>query len=231
MNIRLTENKNETVTITPDITVSEIISGLEQAFFLAASDGRIIISNHEAEMITGGPNTGISIYDIFHYCSDLKREISCMVSGRPYNTITSPLFVNYGDRHNIFRIQLQSVKNRSKELIGIIIILFRHTALEEFLKSCRITPRQIEITSMASAGLSNRTIAGKLQLSERTVENHLFNIYNKIGINNRMELITIISGYTRSVPDSSPLELFFQGSVIPSVENMPLYNPGGNAEL
>jgi DNA-binding CsgD family transcriptional regulator len=45
----------------------------------------------------------------------------------------------------------------------------------------RLTPREVDVVRLIAAGRSNREIAGALVLSERTVERHIANIYEKIG--------------------------------------------------
>ncbi len=49
----------------------------------------------------------------------------------------------------------------------------------------RLTARQAEILSVMSAGLSNRDIAARFEISAGTVASHIANIYRKIGVNNR----------------------------------------------
>jgi DNA-binding CsgD family transcriptional regulator len=49
-----------------------------------------------------------------------------------------------------------------------------------------LTPRQIEILRLATNGKSNADIAGELVLSVRTVEKHLANIYDKLGVAGRV---------------------------------------------
>lgn len=52
-----------------------------------------------------------------------------------------------------------------------------------------LTPREIEIVRMVSQGLRNRTIAERLSISEGTVKVHLHNIYEKLGVGGRLELV------------------------------------------
>jgi DNA-binding NarL/FixJ family response regulator len=52
-----------------------------------------------------------------------------------------------------------------------------------------LSKREQEIVPLVAEGLTNREISSRLSLSEHTVKNHLFRIYEKIGISSRVELI------------------------------------------
>jgi two-component system nitrate/nitrite response regulator NarL len=51
-----------------------------------------------------------------------------------------------------------------------------------------LTPREAQVLRMVAAGLRNRAIAQQLDISEGTVKIHLHNIYEKIDVENRVEL-------------------------------------------
>lgn len=52
-----------------------------------------------------------------------------------------------------------------------------------------LTPREKEILQLMSDGLPNKTIAARLNISERTVTTHVANIYSKLHVNNRVSAI------------------------------------------
>ncbi|MFE4664973.1 LuxR C-terminal-related transcriptional regulator [Streptomyces sp. NPDC056716] len=55
-----------------------------------------------------------------------------------------------------------------------------------------LTARQRQIVTLAAAGLSNRQIAERLTLSVRTVGNHLYSAYTRLGASDRSELTCLI---------------------------------------
>jgi DNA-binding NarL/FixJ family response regulator len=55
-------------------------------------------------------------------------------------------------------------------------------------KQLGLTARERQIVSEITAGATNRDIAAKFSISEQTVKRHLSNIYDKLGVFNRLEL-------------------------------------------
>ena len=52
-----------------------------------------------------------------------------------------------------------------------------------------LTARELEMVRQVAAGLSNKQIARRLALSEKTVRNHLSRAFNKLGATNRTEAV------------------------------------------
>jgi DNA-binding NarL/FixJ family response regulator len=51
-----------------------------------------------------------------------------------------------------------------------------------------LTKRETGVVQLVAEGLTNRDISQQLNLSEHTVRNYLFRIFNKVGISSRLEL-------------------------------------------
>jgi len=55
-----------------------------------------------------------------------------------------------------------------------------------------LTTREMEIARLAADGLSSRELATRLGISIRTVDNHLGNVYDKLGVTTRAELPSVL---------------------------------------
>lgn len=59
----------------------------------------------------------------------------------------------------------------------------------ERTKEERLTYREIEVLEMVCKGMSNQDVAKKLFLSEKTVKNHLTNVFRKINVTDRTQAV------------------------------------------
>ncbi|MGA2571297.1 MAG: response regulator transcription factor [Terracidiphilus sp.] len=66
-----------------------------------------------------------------------------------------------------------------------------------------LTPREAEVVQLVADGLTNLRIAKELGLSEHTVRNNLFRIFDKLGVSTRVELA--LYAINQSKPDRIPV--------------------------
>jgi DNA-binding NarL/FixJ family response regulator len=55
-----------------------------------------------------------------------------------------------------------------------------------------LAEREGQVVNLVVDGLTNRDIAAQLGLSEHTISNYLFRIYNKLGVSSRVELVLYV---------------------------------------
>ena len=67
-----------------------------------------------------------------------------------------------------------------------------------------LTRREEEVVQLVAEGLTNRQVAAELNLSEHTVRNNLFRIFDKLGISTRVELALRFANSSYLSDQSSP---------------------------
>lgn len=68
-----------------------------------------------------------------------------------------------------------------------------------------LTKREVEIVECVAEGFTNRQIAERLKLSQHTIKNYLFRIFDKLGVSSRVELLFMTLGQMANVPDLAEL--------------------------
>jgi DNA-binding CsgD family transcriptional regulator len=71
-------------------------------------------------------------------------------------------------------------------------------SLDAVIEAYDLTGREQEILRLVLQGTGNKDIERKLFISASTVRNHIYNIYQKLGVGNRLELINRIAKDARS---------------------------------
>jgi two-component system nitrate/nitrite response regulator NarL len=71
----------------------------------------------------------------------------------------------------------------------------------------RLTRRELDIVSLLMSGCPNKRIADECAIGQRTVKHHLTNVFGKLGVSNRLELVVfaiqhqlVVTPATRRLP-------------------------------
>ena len=113
-----------------------------------------------------------------HVIQALKAGASGYIlkDSRPDSIVSSLLAVMAGER-----VMASAVANRVLEM------LTGTTTPKEFYDG--LTGREIEILKLLAGGMANKQIAYKLKISEKTVRNHVSNMYEKLNIYDRSHAV------------------------------------------
>lgn len=60
--------------------------------------------------------------------------------------------------------------------------------------SSPLSSREVDVVRCVAEGLTNREIAQRLKLTEHTVKNYLFRIFDKLGVSSRVEVVLYALG-------------------------------------
>lgn len=70
--------------------------------------------------------------------------------------------------------------------------------LDYIAETHSLTEREREVLALAYEGLTNPEIAEQLFVSKYTIKRHMHNIFGKLGVSTRMELVHLINGEKRA---------------------------------
>ncbi|MCK2185029.1 LuxR C-terminal-related transcriptional regulator [Halomonas getboli] len=77
----------------------------------------------------------------------------------------------------------------SRSLMGRMLGFYRRHQINAYRPACGLTQRELEIIGLLGSGASNMEIADRLFVSEHTVKSHLYNIFKKIDVHNRLQAV------------------------------------------
>jgi DNA-binding NarL/FixJ family response regulator len=79
---------------------------------------------------------------------------------------------------------------------GLVSKLIRHSP--HGIMSKKLTRREQEVSHLIAQGCSNKEIANKLFISEKTVKSHITNIFRKMGVDSRLKVALHFQPYNNS---------------------------------
>ena len=62
-----------------------------------------------------------------------------------------------------------------------------------------LTPREEEVVRLLGEGLRNREIAARMNVSDNTIKNYMFRIFEKLGFSNRVELVLYATAHMAQI--------------------------------
>ena len=74
-------------------------------------------------------------------------------------------------------------------------VSFKNILTDEFIRKFNITARENEIILLLMKGQGNKQIAYDLGVQPDTIKKHIYNVFQKAGVNSRVELINLIQSY------------------------------------
>jgi DNA-binding NarL/FixJ family response regulator len=133
-------------------------------------------------IVTEIPKTKVLMLTTFEADNYVIQALKAGASGyvlkdsQPEAIVSSILAVVAGER-----VMASAVANRVLEM------LTGATTPKEFYDG--LTAREVEILKMLATGMANKQIAYKLKISEKTVRNHVSNMYEKLDIYDRAQAV------------------------------------------
>lgn len=133
-------------------------------------------------IVSTHPETKVLILSTFEAEGHVLQALRAGASGyvlkdsKPEAIVSSILAVAMGER-----VMSGAVANRVLDMVT------GAATPKEFYDG--LTGREVEILKLLAGGVANKQVAYRLQISEKTVRNHISNMYSKLGIYDRSQAV------------------------------------------
>ncbi len=197
MGVRLSINRHGLMRPEPQRPAAQLLGGIKDPIFLVTMKGAVLYMNDGARALTsrGGVSTPRFLSDIFGHSEEIAGELEAMNRETEWGRRVSCAITGRNGERIACTLTFKGIRNDAGEIAGALVIASEDPSVDAFRSRYGITGREMEILLCSVSGLTNPEIAARLGISIRTVEHHHLHIYNKLGINNRIELYTMALRY------------------------------------
>jgi DNA-binding NarL/FixJ family response regulator len=126
------------------------------------------------------PETAIMALTDSQSESDVVEALRAGISGYVVTCESNPLRIC-----ETVRLVASGATLLTAKVAGDIVTRLARSASSDPADDYALTSREREVLAVIGNGLSNRQIAGLLFITERSVKNHVRNVFVKLGVNNR----------------------------------------------
>jgi len=90
-------------------------------------------------------------------------------------------------------------KEKVSDVVGALRGLLASATAGLAHKRFGLTPRELEIIEAVLEGCTNKDMAQKFSVSQHTIKHHLTNIFDKLGVSNRLELVLFAAEHLTNI--------------------------------
>ncbi|MBN1469359.1 MAG: response regulator transcription factor, partial [Fusobacteriaceae bacterium] len=94
------------------------------------------------------------------------------------------------------------IKDKFQDIIGVMIIGKEVKEVKQLKTLYQLTDRQIQIIQYIISGIPNNEIASNLGIVERTIKGHITGIYDKLCVDNKIQLFNLLKDFNL-IPERS----------------------------
>lgn len=179
------------------VSADELIAHISDMVFITDRDAAIVSMNEPARRgvaARGGRSGAGRLLDVIHESAEMRALLDRLSAGELQS---ENIRITYrGENGDVYTDSYVSrIIDGFSDHVGFLVVSSENRGKAMLQAAYRITDREFEVIELCVRGETNREMAGSLAVSIRTVETHIINIYNKLGVNNRIELMNVVSQF------------------------------------
>jgi DNA-binding CsgD family transcriptional regulator/PAS domain-containing protein len=179
------------------LLADEILSNINDMVLILDPDLKIINVNNKFKEFTAASDESDynkNFFDLIIKNENFQSKINEILELKLNHFY---LRINYknGNEYVSTNSYISGIKDKFNDLTGFLVVSTEIKEIIQFQKYFKITDRELEVIESIISGLTYKETSIKLNITEKTIESHLTNIYNKLNIKNKIELVKIAAGF------------------------------------
>ncbi len=191
-------SKYQFLKISPAMVSECIVASIDESFLLLDNDFNIVRINRAAEELVGVPRRSLidrPFHAILVESSDIRNEMARMRDGA-FESFSCRMHYRVPDGEPVLvDTKLKIVRDAFNDIIGVLVIGREVKGLSRFRERYRLSPREADVINLIIQGNTRKDIARILQLSDETIKTHCTSAYNKLGVDNKIQLLNLLKEY------------------------------------
>jgi diguanylate cyclase len=184
------------LSITPELVSADILSNISESIILLSSEKKIITANTVTKtLLKNNLLEGKIFRNIMPDFKKLNKEIDDLLNNKLSDFSCRLYYIDIEKKHIPMDARFSIVKDRFNDTIGILVIAREIKEVVQLKSAYKITDREVEIIQSIIMGYSNPEIAKSLNISANTMKRHISNIYSKLAVNNKMQLLSLLKDF------------------------------------
>ncbi|MBN1798789.1 MAG: PAS domain-containing protein [Spirochaetales bacterium] len=182
-----------------EMVSAELSDNLDEIIILLGLNLSVLFINKTAINLFGLSEEEIKqkeLKDLIGEWDDIHPELAKLLERGGVSSFACQIsIVNPENNAAAADMRFSIIEDKFKDTVGILMIGKEIKTTQKLKSRYGITAREVEIIRQIYQGCSNHTIASHLGITERTVKNHITNIYNKLGVNNKIQLMNLLDEF------------------------------------
>lgn len=163
----------------------------------------VVAESLQASVVTAFSVFFVSVATLFMFVVGTVLPFAVSLAGLDVyaNRQTTLLVVAFGLIMVTLVCLLRYVLANERSVVASSQKTASHEALQRIAQAHRLTPREVDVAALVLQGYSLKMVAQILYIAEGTVQTHMKNLYRKLGLHSKQELIALVNEGERAQAD------------------------------
>lgn len=181
--------------LTPQYVANDVLGYIDESVILTDCDGKVMVSNVKTDEIVGFAATGCDIRELIPEYENLDVQLKDVRDKSLKDFSVRVHILSEDGERLLVDSRFSAVRDRFGDILGFLIISKEVKGIKQLNHFYKITVKEAEIIEYMMNGYSNVVIAQNLDITENTLKRHITNIYNKLSVSNRIQLLSMLKDF------------------------------------